>query len=56
MEFGKYGNMGRSILNRDSSIRFVTIFDTRNENIVFSEHQPGVPICYQGKKVRSPFS
>ena len=41
MVFGKYGNMGRSILNRDSSIRFVTIFDTRNEGIVFSEHQPG---------------
>ncbi|HKU83812.1 MAG TPA: hypothetical protein VJP58_07200 [Candidatus Nitrosocosmicus sp.] len=41
MGFGKYGNIGRSILDRDSSIRFVTIFDTRNESIVFSEHQPG---------------
>ncbi len=41
MGFGKYGNMGRSILDRDSSIRFVTIFDTRTESIVFSEHQPG---------------
>ena len=41
MGFGKYGNMGRSILDRDSSIRFVTIFDTRTGSIVFSEHQPG---------------
>ncbi len=41
MEVGKYGNMGRSILDRDSSIRFVTIYDTKNESIVFSEHQPG---------------
>ena len=41
MGFGKYGNIGRSVLNQESSIRFVTIFDTRNESIVFSEHQPG---------------
>jgi hypothetical protein len=41
MGFGKYGNMGRSILDRDSSIRFVTIFHPRTESRVFSERQPG---------------
>lgn len=33
--------MGSAILNLDSTIRFVTIIDTKNEKILYSEHKVG---------------
>ena len=37
-----YKNKGKDILYLDPSIRFVTIFDTTDGMILFSEHRPGV--------------
>ena len=37
-----YKNIGKDILYLDPNIRFVTIFDTTDGLILFSEHRPGV--------------
>ena len=37
-----YENLGKNILNLDPAVRFVTIFDTNNGKILYSEHKPGV--------------
>ena len=37
-----YKNIGTDILYLDPNIRFVTIFDTTDGLILFSEHRPGV--------------
>jgi hypothetical protein len=37
-----YKNIGKDILYLDPNIRFVTIFDTSDGLILFSEHRPGV--------------
>ena len=37
-----YRNKGKDILYLDPNIRFVTIFDTTDGMILFSEHRPGV--------------
>src|SRR6187397_9277 len=37
----EYNELGKTILGLDSAIRFVTIFDTKDEKILYSEHNPG---------------
>ena len=37
-----YENIGKNIINLDPAVRFVTIFDTNNGKILYSEHKPGV--------------
>ncbi|WP_458719377.1 hypothetical protein [Candidatus Nitrosocosmicus sp. R] len=37
----EYNELGKRILGMDSAIRFVTIFDTKDEKILYSEHNPG---------------
>ena len=37
----EYNELGKTILSMDSAIRFVTIFDTKDEKILYSEHNPG---------------
>jgi len=37
----EYNELGKTILGLDSAIRFVTIFDTKDEKIMYSEHNPG---------------
>jgi hypothetical protein len=37
-----YKNIGKNILNLDPTVRFVTIFDTNDGKILYSEHKPGV--------------
>jgi len=35
----EYQNVGKNILNMDSEVRFVTIVDPKDGNILFSEHK-----------------
>ena len=37
-----YNEIGKNIMGMDRDVRFVTIFDTKEEKPVFSEHKPGV--------------
>lgn len=37
----EYENTGKTIMNMDSAIRFVTIIDTNDEKVLFSEHKVG---------------
>ena len=37
----EYNELGKKILDMDSAIRFVTIFDTKDGKILYSEHTPG---------------
>ena len=40
----------------DSAIRFVTIFDTKDEKILYSEHNPGTTNLLSKEEVRNPCS
>ena len=37
-----YQNVGKTIMNTDPAVRFVTIFDTNEQKSIYSEHKPGV--------------
>ena len=37
-----YENLGKTIMNMDPGVRFVTIFDTNDKKMLYSEHKPGV--------------
>ncbi len=37
-----YNEIGKNIMAMDPNVRFVTIFDTKQEKPVFSEHKSGV--------------
>ena len=37
-----YSEIGKNIMGIDPNVRFVTIFDTKEEKPVFSEHKSGV--------------
>src|SRR6476660_8282900 len=37
----EYENTGKTIMNMDPAIRFVTIIDTNDEKVLFSEHNTG---------------
>ena len=37
-----YENVGKTIMNMDPAVRFVTIFDTNDQKPIYSEHKPGV--------------
>src|SRR6478672_2445277 len=37
----EYENTGKTIMNMDPTIRFVTIIDTNDEKVLFSEHNAG---------------
>jgi hypothetical protein len=37
-----YNEIGKNIMSMDPNVRFVTIFDTKEEKPVFSEHKSGV--------------
>jgi ribosomal protein S2 len=39
--FIEFENVGKTIMNMDSAIRFVTILDTNDEKVLFSEHKTG---------------
>jgi hypothetical protein len=34
--------IGKKILELDTAVRFVTIYDTNDDRLVYSEHKPGV--------------
>ena len=37
-----YENVGKTIMNMDPDVRFVTIFDTNDQKPIYSEHKSGV--------------
>ena len=37
-----FKNIGNQILNLDPDVRFVTIIDINDNNLLFSQHRPGV--------------
>ncbi|MDN5846981.1 MAG: hypothetical protein L0H53_11985 [Candidatus Nitrosocosmicus sp.] len=37
----EFENIGKNILNLDSAVRFVTIIDTKDEKVLYSEHKTG---------------
>ena len=45
-----YQKIGKNILSGDPGVRFVTIFDTKSDKPVFSQHKPGVVNLLSGKE------